>query len=80
MAIDPQIVAASTSTGPAADRMTVDDQRDLVCGANRLSVADAAEGLSELEHGLRNILALAKRWHLAADSRSVAGKGSNSDW
>ena len=56
MAIDPWAVASTLWTGPKAGRSAVDYQCDLVRGANRLPVANAAQGFSELEHGVRRFL------------------------
>jgi len=79
MAIDPPVVAAAVSTGPTSHRSTTDYQRHFVCCENGLSVADASEGLSKLEHRLWSILALEKQRHLAADSRPVARKSTKSE-
>jgi hypothetical protein len=62
--------AASTlSSGATADRC------DPLGRAQPLSMADAAER-SPLEHGIRHLLALAQRWHVAAHSRSAARVGA----
>ncbi len=68
MAIDSSAVATAVSKGAAADRSTKNYQRHPIFGANRLPMAVDSERLPELEHGVRNILAVEKRWHLAEDS------------
>lgn len=84
MAGDSTIVAKGSSPGPKADLSTSCGQCDPVRGSYGLSVADAAGRFSELEHGLRGFLEMAKRGYLAKNPRRLAGESTaicpNSLW
>jgi hypothetical protein len=60
MAIDLSVASATISTGPSADRSTIDYQCHFVCCAIGLPMENASEVLSELEHRLRSILEMGK--------------------
>src|SRR5215469_6119145 len=59
--IAPHMPAAKRLGRPARDRVACRGRCDLVSGADRLPVADAAEGLSSVHDGARLFLRLAGR-------------------
>jgi hypothetical protein len=76
MAIDCATSASTIAAGTPASRSQASRQRHPVCGAQRLPMADAAAGLSKLEHGLRRISQVADGWTVATDSRFPSGAGA----
>src|SRR5882757_7143900 len=69
MAIDSPVAATASACGPPADRSATGDQCNFVCGPQRLPMADAAQGFSELEYGVRYLLAVAERRDVGENSR-----------
>ena len=72
MANHSAVAAAAVAARSAADLSASRNQCDSVCAADGLPVADVVGQLSKLEHGLRNLLAMAKRWYMAENPRCFA--------
>src|ERR1044072_4605924 len=69
MANSGQVAAAGEAAGTKADRSTACDQCHFVCRSQWLPVANVAERVSLLEHGLRHFLEVAAGRGLARHSR-----------
>ena len=65
--IEPHMPAVKRLGRPRETELRAVARRDLVYRADRLSVADAAEGLSSVHHGARLFLRLARRGPVRED-------------
>jgi hypothetical protein len=71
-----QKMDSPTEKGTETDLPTMYHQRHPLLGANRLPMAKSAAQFSQVEDRLQRILALAKRWHLAEDTRCLVPLGA----